>query len=124
MGYERNTKRRSQQEAAQWCVVANGTNAEVKAIKAAEAGKYHYVKAFEVVILGAAAVNDILIKLETDDAIFWYTAIGGGAPKGDRKGLVFNEPLRFPVGKAVWLTVAAGGASVVAYASIFGGTSS
>lgn len=90
--------------------------------RAAVPGKCHYITAVEVLISGAAAVNDITIQLQDNSSTVWKEFIGSGATRGERAGIVFLSPIKITQGNPANLVVAAGGASVVTTANMAGFT--
>lgn len=107
----------------QWPLTQDSAAATAQTLtKAGVAGKTHHITAIEVSISGAAAANDIFIRLEDGPTTVWKEVIGSGAPRGNRAGIAFNFPLDLTLGNAANLVVDAGGVGVVTTANMAGYT--
>ncbi len=118
-----NAKVTLEKSISEWSEI--GTSADNTAVtinRAAEADKRHYITAFEVVIRGAAAGNDIKVELLDGATVMWTSYIGEDAPRGERIGIAFAHGLEMSVNTEVSLAVEAGGAGVIAEVNMAGYT--
>lgn len=107
-----------------WAVTQDSAaNTSQTLSKAAVAAKRHYLLACEVVISAAAVgTADIVVTVQDGGTVLWKSIVGAGAPRGERVGVVFSQPLQCSVNTAAQVVVGAGGASVVTTANLCGYT--
>ena len=110
-------------DVASWTVTGSSTaNAAQTLTRDAEAGRRHYITAFEVVLRAAAAGNDTRIEVRDGTTVLWDTYFGLAAARGQRVGVVFVHPIELSEGLAANLVIAAAGAGAITTANMAGYT--